>query len=143
MKYGREWKLFSWVCGLWGREEKFRFLVVGAYNSVFSYALFAGLFLLLNKRFNYIFILIIVHFVAVLNAFIGHKYFTFKAEGGVLMAYLRFNLSYLGALGAGVAGLPFLVVVCGLHPLVSQGLLSLFTMVGSYFLHKHISFLHT
>ena len=124
----------------WHGSEKLRFLLVGAYNTAFGYLAFAGLYLLLHPRVHYLGILAIAHVLAVLNAFIGHKFLTFRAEGHLIGDFLRFNLTYLGALALGLLGLPFLVAVCHIHPLISQAGLVLVSMVGTYLLHKKLSF---
>ena len=124
----------------WQNRETFRFLVIGAYNTVFGYAIFAGVYLLFHARLHYLAIMVIAHVLAVTNAFLGHKFLTFRAQGHLIADFLRFNLTYLGALIVGLVGLPFLIEVCHLHPLVSQAALIALTMVGTYVLHKRVSF---
>ena len=124
----------------WHGSEKLRFLLVGAYNTAFGYFAFAGLYLLLHRRLHYLGILAIAHMLAVLNAFAGHKFLTFRAEGHLVGDFLRFNLTYLGALALGLLGLPLLVEVCHVHPLISQAVLVLINTMGTYLLHKNISF---
>ena len=124
----------------WHEQEKLRFLVIGASNTLFGYAAFAGAYFLLRNRLHYLVILVLAHFVSVLYAFLGHKFLTFRAEGHVLLDFLRFNVTYLSALALGLVGLPFLVEVCHLHPLASQALLITVNTIGTYVLHKHLSF---
>ena len=124
----------------WHNHEKLRFLVIGAYNTAFGYLIFTGAYFLLRRHIHYLGILLLSHFLAVSNAFLGHKFLTFRAKGQLLADFLRFNLAYLGTLVAGLAGLPFLVEVCRIHPLGSQAILSVFSMVGSYVIHKRVSF---
>ncbi len=124
----------------WQSHEKFRFLVIGACNTVFGYLVFVGAFVLLRKRLHYLVILILAHFISVLCAFLGHKFLTFKAQGHLIADFLRFNLTYLGALALGMLGLPFLVEVCRIHPLISQAFLIIISTVGTYVMHKKISF---
>lgn len=124
----------------WRDHEKLRFLIVGASNTVFGYAAFAGAYFLLRNRLHYLAILVLAHFLSVLYAFIGHKFLTFKAKGHLFADFLRFNLTYLSALALGLAGLPFLVEVCRIHPLVSQAMLITVNTIGTYVLHKRLSF---
>jgi putative flippase GtrA len=114
--------------------------VIGVYNTAFGYFVFAATYLLLRRRLHYLAILVVAHVLAVSNAFLGHKYLTFKVRGHLLKDYLRFNVAYLGALAIGLIGLPFLVEICHLHPLASQAILSTITVLSSYLLHKHLSF---
>jgi putative flippase GtrA len=124
----------------WQRHETFRFLVVGAYNTVFGYAAFVAAYFLFRARLHYLVIMVLAHILAVANAFLGHRFLTFRVKGQLLSDFLRFNLTYLGALVVGLLGLPFLVEVCHLHPLLSQAMVVALTMVGSYVLHKKVSF---
>ncbi|MBI1753950.1 MAG: GtrA family protein [Acidobacteria bacterium] len=132
----------SWVrlVDCWQQHERLRFIVIGVYNTAFGYVAFAATYLLLHRRMHYLGILVLVHLVAVSNAFLGHKYLTFQVRGNLLKDYLRFNLAYLGVLAVGLIGLPFLVEVCRLHPLAGQAILNLLTILSSYLLHKHLSF---
>ncbi len=133
----------SWPSRLkeaWQSRETFRFLVIGAYNTAFSYAAFAGIYLLLHTRVHYLAIVVIAHVLAITNSFFGHKFLTFRAEGHLLADYLRFNLTNLGAVVVGLVGMPLMVEVGHLHPLVSQAALIALTMVGTYVLHKRVSF---
>jgi len=125
---------------VWKRHEKLRFLVIGVGNTLFGYLSFAGLFILVGKRIHYLSVLVLAHFFSVIFAFLGHKYLTFKAKGHLIADFLRFNLTYLGALALGLAGLPFLVEICRIHPLLSQAILILINTIGTYILHKKLSF---
>jgi putative flippase GtrA len=108
-----------------------------------GYLVFIGSYFILRKHLHYLGILLVAHILAVLNAFLGHKFLTFKAQGHLFADFLRFNLAYLGVLVFSLAGLPFLVEVCRLHPLASQAILTALSMAGSYLLHKKVSFRRT
>lgn len=128
------------LCRLWHHSEKFRFLVVGAYNTGVGYLIFVALYLLLGATLHYIVIALLSHFLAVINAFVGHKFLVFRARGKLLADFLRFNMTYVGTLLFGLAALPFMVEVLGFHPVASQGMLLVVTVVTSYVLHKKLSF---
>ena len=78
--------------------------------------------------------------MSVINAFLGHRYLVFRSQGSVVWEFMRFNLSYLGALLLGVAGMPFLIEVCGLYPLQAQAMLLVIGLTYSYLAHKYYSF---
>lgn len=131
---------FGGLPRLWKDSEKFRFLVVGAYNTAVGYLIFIGLYLLLAEALHYILIALLSHILAVTNAFIGHKYLVFRARGELLADFLRFNMTYLGTLLFGLAALPVMVEVFAFHPIAAQGLLVVVTVLTSYVLHKKVSF---
>lgn len=114
--------------------------MIGAYNTFFGYLSFAGLYLVFKGRLHYLVILVAAHILAVTNAFVGHKFLTFRAKGYLWADFLRFNLTYLGALAFGLLGLPFLIEVCKFHPLISQAMLMAISMFGTYVLHRRVSF---
>lgn len=125
---------------LWKRSLHLRFLVVGAWNTLFAYGCFALLFLLAGGRVHYLVLQVIAHFLSVANAFVGHRHVTFRSESAWPAEFLRFNVSYLGALALGLVGLPLLVSGLGLHPLLAAAIVTIVTVATSYALHRRFSF---
>ena len=141
MNFDQQGKDFlAYLLGHWQRQEKTRFLVVGVYNTVFGYLAFISAYVFLGRYVHYLGILSIAHFLSVSNAFLGHKFLTFKIRGHLLTDFLRFNLTYLGTLAIGLVGLPLFVEICRIHPVASQAILSVINMVSAYFVHKRMSF---
>src|SRR5579864_2108588 len=102
----------------WRAETRFRFLVVGAYNTVFGYACFASLYLACGKYVNYLLIQVAAHFLSVGNAFYWHRRLTFRSSLAWWPEFIRFNISYLGILVFGLIALPALVQGLRIHPLI-------------------------
>jgi len=125
---------------LGGRAQAVRYVLVGAWNTVFGYGLFVLLHQLLSGTVHYIVILVVASLVAILNAFVCHRRFVFRVQGSVLLDLARFSVVYLVALAANVALLPLLVEVLGLHVLVGQALVVAGTVVASFFAHRSFSF---
>ena len=121
-------------------DVRFRFLVIGAINTGFGYALFPLLFLLLGKRVHYLGVAILSHAIAVAIAFVLHRRYAFRAEGPWLPQYLRFNVGYLASFGIGLAGMALLVGRAHWSPLVAQPVLMTVTIVLSYLWHSRVSF---
>jgi putative flippase GtrA len=120
-------------------SEHIWFVIVGGYNTVFGFAVFAALHLLF-PGLHYLLVLLIAHVISVINAFWAYRLFVFKVRGHVLRDLLRFWTVYLGALAVNAAALPLLVSVAGLDVLVAQGLVVFVTALMSYVGHKHFSF---
>ena len=125
---------------LWDGSEKTRFLIVGAWNTAFGYLVFIAAYFLLHQWLHYLVIMLIAHFVSVCNAFVSHKFLVFRSDRHLLREFLRFNLSYLGAIVFGLAAMPVMVEILHLHPVISQGVIIVVTVILSYLLHKKISF---
>ena len=124
----------------WHASDKLRFLVVGAYNTLFGWGVFALLHLTFADRVHYLWLLVVAHFAAVTSAFFSHRQLTFRATGSMPWQFLRFNLSYLGGLGLGLVLLPLGVRVLNAHPVVVSGVLTLLTVATSYLFHRYFSF---
>jgi len=125
---------------IWRTSEKFRFLAVGAFNTLFGYLTFVVLYMTFGQRINYLALLVVAHFIAVTNAFVGHRNVTFGAEGPIWQQFVRFNVSYLGVLALGLLATPVAVERFGMHPVVATALVTAITVVTSYFLHRGFSF---
>ena len=123
-------------------SERFRFLAVGVYNTLFGYVAFALLYTWLETELHYLVIVVIAHFVAVINAFFAHRILVFRARGALLREFLRFNVTTLGNLAAGLALMALLVSVGGWHPLLAQAVVIAVSVVASYFVHKLYTFAH-
>jgi len=121
-------------------SERFRFLAVGAYNTLFGYVAFALLYLWLHERIHYLAIAVIAHVIAVINAFFAHRILVFRARGELLSGFVRFNVTTIGATAVGLAGLALLVERWGIHPLLAQGIVLAVTVVITYVVHKRYTF---
>ncbi|HWR00327.1 MAG TPA: GtrA family protein [Chlorobaculum sp.] len=121
-------------------RSKIIFLVVGGWNTLFGYAAFSVLYMLLSHRFNYTVILTISYVLAITNAYIGYKVFVFRTKGNVLKEYLRFYVVYGGAFVANIILLPVLMRVILLNAYVSQALIVILTVISSYIFHKGFTF---
>lgn len=121
-------------------NQKFRYLLVGGYNTAFGYGVFALLWWQLNQELHYIVLLTISHVLAVTNAYLGYRHFVFKTKGRWLKEYLRFNVVYLGSFVFNLISLPFVIEHFKIHPLVAQAIILSFTVVISYVVHKRVTF---
>jgi putative flippase GtrA len=126
-----------------------RYILVGGFNTVFGY----GVFALLNWSFkglgsyNYMYAAVLANFIAISVAFLGYKWFVFRTRGNYLIEWLRCFGVYGSSALIGLAGLPILVPILrrGLHkteeaPYIAAAILTVITMIFSFLGHKNISF---
>lgn len=126
-----------------------RYIVVGGFNAVFGY----GLFALLTWSFrglgpySYMYAAVLGNFVAISMAFLGYKWFVFRTRGNYLIEWIRCFGVYGSSALVGLAGLPILVPILRhvLHrperaPYIAGALLMIVTVLFSFFGHKHVSF---
>jgi len=123
-------------------EERVRFLIVGGFNTVVGYALFAALQITAGHVIGYLGSLYASYLLGVALAFVLHRRFTFRKHGtgNVVIDFLRFASVYVVSLAINTAVLPLLVEVAGLDPLVAQAITVVITTLVSYFGHKYFSF---
>jgi putative flippase GtrA len=117
---------------------KLRFLIVGIWNTIFGYLVFIGfdsLFThLLSKRY------------AIINAYIFHKYITFRSgiKGiGILFEFFRFSTTYLVTFCLSLILLPFFVEITYMTPKIAAAFVILCCTVISYLGHSKFSFHHS
>lgn len=122
------------------RERGLRYVLVGIWNTIFGYGVFALLQLTLGDSVNYVILLAIAQVIGTLNAFVGYRLLVFKVEGSVLRDLARFSTVYIGAFAVNLAALPLLVEVVGLPVLVAQALVVGATVIVSFFVHRGFSF---
>lgn len=124
----------------WSENEKLRFLVVGAANTLAGYLIFAALYLMLDTWLHYLLVAFASHFLAVCFAYALQRTIVFRSTGAIWPEFLRYNLSLLTVLGAGMAGLLVLVAGFGLPPLLAQAVVTVLSVMGSYIAHRRFSF---
>ena len=126
-----------------------RYLMVGVWNTVFGYGLYALFTAMLTPRlrFAYIYASVAANLLAITVAYFCYKIFIFKTQGNSLVEWLRCILVYGSALLPGLVLLPLLVE--GLHygfhlersaPYVAGALLTGLTVIYSFLGHKNFSF---
>lgn len=125
---------------VWRDHQKLRFVAVGAWNTVFAYLAFSGLYVWLHSRLHYLVISVLAHLLAVTNAFICQRSLVFHSRAAWLPAFLRFNLVQLLVLGWGLLGLSAMVEVLHIHPLLSQLFVMVIAVVVSYVLNRTYAF---
>ena len=131
-----------------------RYLLVGAWNTVFGYGCFvafAWLFLKcmpLHPSLAASIASLVATSASITVSFIGYKFLVFKTKGNLLREYARSFLVYLPALVINaIAIAPLTAILRRVFPqyvqqapYVAGALLIGFTVVISFFGHKHISF---
>ncbi len=122
------------------RDERARFLAVGAFNTAFAYGLFLLFEWALDAR--YLLSLVLSYVVATLVAFVLHRRLTFGVTGRerMLADFLRFESVYVVMLVVNALLLGLLVGLLGWPSWIAQALSLVVTTVMSYLGHKFFSF---
>lgn len=122
------------------RDERSRFVLVGAANTVFSTALFAGLVLLLGPEVPSVVSLVIAWFVSLLTGFFAHRLLVFRVRGQLLLDLLRYAGVNYTTLLLNIGALALLSDVLGLPPIPVQIAIVGVVIVVTYVGHKYFSF---
>jgi putative flippase GtrA len=122
------------------RREQFLYLVVGAWNTLFGYLVWALLQYLLGNHLHYLVVLLLAWPIAVLNAYLGYRYVVFRSRGPVLRELPRFSLVYFLTLIANLFLLPVALSVLPFNIYVVQALLLMVVVLCSYLSHRYYSF---
>jgi putative flippase GtrA len=127
-----------------------RYLLVGGFNTVFGYSLFAVLNFSLQGMgpYSYMLASLLSNLVAISVAFLGYKWFVFRTKGNYLKEWIRCVAVYSSGLLLTLAGLPILVPLLRRSltqrpqaaPYVAAAIMAVVTVIASFFGHKHISF---
>tara|TARA_B100001013_G_scaffold152286_1_gene90523 strand:- start:1535 stop:1978 length:444 start_codon:yes stop_codon:yes gene_type:complete len=129
------------------KTEK-RFILVGAWNTFFGY----GLFFLLDTVFNnylgkerivYMLAISLAQFFAIINAFIFHKFITFKTQTkgmDLVKEFIKFFSSYLFIFILNLVLLPLFVEIFGLVPKLAALFLIPISMVVSFIMLSQVAF---
>jgi putative flippase GtrA len=122
------------------RREQLLYLVVGGWNTVFGYGVWALLQFLLGAHLHYLVVVLLAWPIAVLNAYIGYRYVVFRSRGSILKELPRFSLVYLVTLAVTLVLLPIALNVLPFNIYVVQALLTAVVVVCSYLSHRYYSF---
>lgn len=117
-----------------------RFLVVGAWNTGFGYALFAALYLAFGDHVHYLGIAAFTMVIAVLQAFVLYRVWVFRTRGPWLAELRRFVAVYAGAFCLNLVLLPLLVDVASIPVLLAQCIALVTVVAFSFFGHREFSF---
>ncbi len=122
------------------RREQLLYLVVGGWNTVFGYGVWAVLQYLLGSHLHYLIVVVLSWPIAVLNAYLGYRLIVFRSRGSVLRELPRFSFVYLATLVVNLALLPVALSVLPFNIYVDQALFTAVVVVCSYLGHKYYSF---
>lgn len=123
-------------------DQRVRFLIVGATNTLVGYVVFAALthWIFDEVFLGYLISLALSYAVAITLAFVLYRHFVFGVTGHVLRDFIRFVGVYLVAIGINAIALPLLVEGLRFSPLLAQAIILIVTTIVSFFGHREFSF---
>lgn len=121
-------------------KKKVRYIAVGIWNTVFSYAAFVLLYYLTSPWLHYMLILVLSQVVGLTNAYICYKLIVFKTKGNIVREYLRFYVVYGTTFIVNLVLIGLFVEVLGVNPVISQGIIAIIVVTMAYVGHSRFSF---
>ena len=122
-------------------QTKFRFLLVGALNTVVGLAVYPALYFFVTPlRSHYLTILSISQVLCVTFSFLTTKFMVFRTSGNYLREFGKFGTFHLSIFIINLAALPVLVEFAGMNPVWAQMLFTILVISSSYFWHSNITF---
>lgn len=121
-------------------REQLLYLVVGAWNTVFGYGVWALLQYVLGDHLHYLIIVLISWPIAVLNAYLGYRFIVFRSRGPISRELPRFAVVYVVTLLVNLALLPIALGVLPFNIYAIQAVFTAVVVVFSYLAHKFFSF---
>lgn len=127
---------------------KVKFVLVGIWNTIFGYSVFC----LLDTLFSHIFAtryiaymsaLVLGQIVAIINAYVSHKYITFKSRvrgRKIIIEFFRFSMTYAVTFCLSLILLPIFAEIFHITPKISGAIVILICSVISYLGHSRFSF---
>lgn len=133
-------KVSGLLRNLWHKALPFRFIIVGGWNFGFSYVFFACAYWLLHPLVHDAIIMVICSIVGITNAFVTHRWLTYRSKGSILLEYFRFYFVYGVQIGSNIVFFLLFVRVLHFNAYLTQAGLTVLLTVLSYWGHKHVSF---
>jgi putative flippase GtrA len=121
-------------------REQLLYLAVGAWNSLFGYAVFVVLYYFLHGLTNYAIIIVTSYVIAIANAYVGYRYLVFRSRGSVVRELPRFSAVYLVTMAVNLIFFPLALKALPVNAYVVQAIFAVGVVAASYLGHKYFSF---
>lgn len=122
------------------QSGRLRYLLAGAWNTVFGYGIGVGFLYAFHDRLNTAVIGLICNVLGITMSFLTYKLFVFRTRGRWLVEYLRCYVVYGGVALVGIGLLWLFVDGMHLAYWLAQALVVLLTVLVSYIGHAKFTF---
>ncbi|MDR2008019.1 MAG: GtrA family protein [Alphaproteobacteria bacterium] len=129
------------ILHLWFSLPQFiRFILVGGYNTVFGYAVFALFYYLWGDYLHYAMVLLLSYIIGILNNFVLFKIFVFRTAGNWLKEAINTYISYAFLYPINYLLLFITINFYGLSAYVGQAIAAIIMPIITYFVLKLFAF---
>lgn len=124
----------------WLQNKKMRYLIAGAWNTLFGYGLMVVLFKCLSSYLHLVVIALISSFFSITVSFLSYKIFVFRTVGNWFTEWLRSFVVYGGATVFSIALLWLFIDGLDLNIYLAQGASTVLVVFASYIGHQKFTF---
>ncbi len=126
---------------LWFKiNQKIRFLMVGGFNTLFSFMLYTlGV---MYFEYGYGIILSVVYFISVNLSIFSMRSLVFRGQGALLYEYIKAWGVYLLMLLFNYVCLWIMIEQIGLGEIISQLIYTILSTIFIFYLHRELTFSH-
>jgi len=121
-------------------RTEFRFLVAGAWNTLFGYLAFLAVYSISGEEARIWIVLSISYAISLVQAFLVQRFLVFRSTGVLRQEFARFALASLAIFLANLAALPIALRLTEISAPILQGCFVIVSTIASYLAHKHYSF---
>lgn len=119
-------------------NQKIKFLIVGGYNTSFSFALGNAMYYFLP--FHYTVIAILSYIISVLNSYTTYKLFVFKTKGNVLHEIIKANITYISTFFLSLSLMFLSITILKINKVLAFNIVSVVIVTITYFAHNFFTF---
>lgn len=120
--------------------EAIRFLIIGSWNTVFGYGIFAIIYFITEGLLHEQIVLLLSYFISSIQTFITLKYLVFQSNGNWKREYPKCLVVSVTGWAINAAILFVLNLLVNWHILLVQALAVMITAIFNYLAHKNLSF---
>lgn len=133
-------KIYNILFNFWMKfPQKIRFILVGGYNTVISYGLYALILWIINKSSPQ-FALFCSFIISSVHNFFTHKIYVFNTKGNYLKEYPKCLLTWSISYFLNVLLLIFFTKILTINPYLAQFFSVIIVSINSYILLKYFAF---
>lgn len=124
----------------WNTSSSFRFLIVGGWNFLFGYGVFAALYRIFDGRWSDWSITATATIIGITMSFVTHRFITYRSTGCWWKEYCRFYGVYGVQSLLNIALIWLLVTCLKQNAYIIQFFITVALTITTYWAHKIFSF---
>ena len=131
-------RIYTWAESLWFQvPQKIRYILVGGFNTLLAYGIFAGAFILIG---DYAAAIVLQYAISINISVATMRHYVFRGQGRFADEWRRAILVYLAMLAINYLALWLMVDIAEIKEMTAQAAYTLQSVIIIYILHKYFSF---